>query len=233
MKSSGYAIVLGLATAFFVTAVQAAILPLEGRLAATAGGTDYQAYYDPNLNITWAAIASSGGSSDWITQQAWAASLNIGGITGWRLPVADVNGDGTVVNCSPGGVAGCADNEMGYLFWNEGIRVAAPGPFSGMTSLFYWSGTESGSNAWRFRFADGLQGLATKTGTIDAWAVYSGDVSTIPVPAAIWLFGTGLLGLLGIAKPRQLCPKVGRGQWIKGSEHLNPPDHGLPLCRRR
>ena len=30
---------------------------LEGRLPATPGGTDYQAYYDTDLNITWAADA--------------------------------------------------------------------------------------------------------------------------------------------------------------------------------
>ena len=31
---------------------------LQGRLPATAGGTDYQAYYDTVLKITWTADAN-------------------------------------------------------------------------------------------------------------------------------------------------------------------------------
>jgi hypothetical protein len=203
MKAIRHTVLCGSAMMLFTTLAQTASVSLEGRLPATLGGTDYQAYYDPNLNITWAAAANAGGLANWDAQLAWAASLNIGGVSGWRLPDADVNGDGTVVNCSPGGVIGCADNEMGYLYWEEGIRAATPSPFSGISSAFYWSGTESGTtNAWRFRFADALQGAAAKTSTSDAWAVYSGDVNAavVPIPAAIWLFSTGLLGLIGICK---------------------------------
>jgi len=36
---------------------------LQGRLPATAGGTDYQAYYDPTLNITWLADANLAASN--------------------------------------------------------------------------------------------------------------------------------------------------------------------------
>jgi len=32
---------------------------------------------------------------------------------------------------------------------------------------------------------------------------FSGTVSAVPVPAAVWLFGSGLLGLLGVARRRQ------------------------------
>jgi len=31
-------------------------------------------------------------------------------------------------------------------------------------------------------------------------AVQSGDVSAVPVPAAVWLFDSGLLGLVGVAR---------------------------------
>ena len=30
----------------------------------------------------------------------------------------------------------------------------------------------------------------------------SGNISAVPVPAAIWLFGSGLIGLIGIMKPK-------------------------------
>ena len=31
----------------------------------------------------------------------------------------------------------------------------------------------------------------------------SGDVSAVPVPAAVWLFGSGLMGLLGLARRKR------------------------------
>jgi hypothetical protein len=49
----------------------AEILPLEGRLPATPGGDDYLAYYDPNLDMSWAAdagiLGASGGWSNAVT----------------------------------------------------------------------------------------------------------------------------------------------------------------------
>jgi len=36
----------------------------------------------------------------------------------------------------------------------------------------------------------------------------SGSVSVVPVPAAIWLFGTGLIGLIGFSKRRKATSKL-------------------------
>ena len=38
------------------------------------------------------------------------------------------------------------------------------------------------------------------TNTWVPWAVRSGDVGVIPVPASIWLFGSAIMGLLGFRK---------------------------------
>ncbi len=35
-----------------------------------------------------------------------------------------------------------------------------------------------------------------------ALAVHPGDVAAVPVPAAAWLLGSGLLGLIGVARRR-------------------------------
>lgn len=181
------------------------VLPLEGRLPLTQGGTDYQAYYDPNLDITWAADANlPDGGMYWDAANAWAISVSIGGVDGWRLPNMDVNGDGILVNCWGGGVVDCDDNEMGYLYWEEGITGATPGPF---TNLFYnsswWSETQLPNTDLYglFGFSSGAQhGSEPSQTAYLAWAVHDGDISAIPLPAAIWLFGFGLLGLIGIAK---------------------------------
>ena len=140
---------------------------------------------------------------------AWAAGLDIGGVTGWRLPSMDVNGDDVIVNCTADQAA-CMDNEYGHLFnygagtvFGAGITPSSPGPFSNVQSLGYWSGTEFAPNpvlAWDFGFINGNHFANFKYGFRFAWAVHSGDVSAVPVPAAVWLFGSGLMGLLGLAR---------------------------------
>ncbi len=59
------------------------------------------------------------------------------------------------------------------------------------------------SNAWVFNFNIGSQRNLDELVSLFAWAVRSGDVSAVPVPAAVWLFGSGLIGLLGIAKRKR------------------------------
>ena len=206
-KSRLLSAVCATAVALLSAMASAAVLPLEGRLETATGSGVFLAYYDPNLDITW-ANGNINSLDTWDNQVAWAAGLTIGGITGWRLPIADVNGDGTVVNCAGGGVNGCEDNEMGFLYWEESITPSDPGPFSNVPSGDYWSGTEFARNpgllAWTFQFRDGLQDADTKTLNHFAWAVHSGDVPlVVPLPAAVWLFGSGLLGFIGIARRKK------------------------------
>jgi hypothetical protein len=83
---------------------------LLGRLPSTPGGSDYQAYYDTALNITWLANANlaksnpfgvSGidpntGYMTWNTTQQWIAAMNAAdylGQTDWQLPTTGpING---------------------------------------------------------------------------------------------------------------------------------------------
>jgi hypothetical protein len=185
----------------------AAVLPLEGRLETALGSGVFLAYYDPNLDITWAQDANINGEESWDNQIAWAAGLTLGGVSGWRLPSMDVNGDGPVVDCFGGGVAGCADNEYGYLYWEEGITGDAPGPFSNVVSGWYWSGTERDfASAYQFNFNNGHQSLSFSRQTTEyAWAVHDGDIpKVVPIPAAVWLFASGLIGLPALAR-RKRC----------------------------
>lgn len=185
---------------------------LIGVLPATTGGTDYQAYYDDQLDISWTANANINSFDTWDNQVAWAAGLDIDGVTGWRLPNMDVNGDDVIVSCTVD-QAVCMDNEYGHLFnygagtvFGSGITVASPGPFSNVQSLSYWSGTEFApdpAGAWDFSFGNGNQSAGNKGGSNFAWAVHSGNVSAVPIPAAVWLFGSGLMGLLGFARRKR------------------------------
>lgn len=53
--------------------------------------------------------------------------------------------------------------------------------------------------AWRFDFFTGGQGAKFTSDGAFAWAVRDGDVgaSVVPIPAAVWLFGSALVGLFG------------------------------------
>jgi len=173
-----------LALALFIcsTASHAALI---GRAPTTTGGTDYQAYYDDVLNITWLADANyaqtsgfdADGRMSWDDSQAFVGTLNSGsllGITGWRLPkVIDVAPDGCPDDLDPNGVD-CGYNvdtstgEMASMFYDTLGNVAfffpdgtAPQPGWGL------------SNAGPFTNLDGTQlywyGTEDVTNTAEAW----------------------------------------------------------------
>lgn len=199
----------------FVSTVNAALISRLGGLA----------YYDTDLNITWLADANyaktSGHDADglmnWADANTWASSLNIGGVTGWRLPTTlqpDSSCDGQSGGVSSG--FNCTGSEMGHLFYTElggtaGSSILASGDpdlalFSNIQSNPYWSGTEYApdpSDAWVFFFNNGNQRAGLKdSGNLFAWAVHSGDVgaSSVPEPGTVALMGLGLMGLLGLGR---------------------------------
>jgi len=108
---------------------------LVGVLPATPGGTDYQAYYDEVADLTWLADANAAGTTmSWYDASAWAAGLDINGVTGWRLPnthpIDGTTADDANYSCdgiedrgynisAPGTLyAGSTASEMAYLYHN-------------------------------------------------------------------------------------------------------------------
>jgi hypothetical protein len=80
------------------------------------------------------------------------------------------------------------------------------GPFSNIQSGYYWTGLEYAPDtmsAWAFGAHSGGQYSSYKSDGFYGWAVRSGDVSTVPVPGAVWLFGSGLAGLLGVMRRKR------------------------------
>ena len=178
--------------------------------------------YDDVLNITWLQDANQGAGSafddgvstidglmTWDSAVAWADNLSFGGFDDWRLASMDVNGDDTIVDCNFASEVACRDHEFGYMFYQN--LMGNLGDFlSGDQGLFtniqfrHWSGTEYAANpdfAWFFHFSHGGQTLGFKPNfTLGAWAVRAGDVGVVPLPGAVWLLGSGLLGLVGFSR---------------------------------
>jgi len=61
---------------------------------------------------------------------------------------------------------------------------------------------DSWSLLWSKTFSITVQDLGNIGGTIDL--ALGGTLTTVPVPAAVWLFGSGLLGLVGIARRKKV-----------------------------
>jgi hypothetical protein len=181
--------------------------------------------YDTDLNITWLADANYAGTTmTWANAMTWAANLSyydsVRNVTydDWRLPTT-LQPDPNCGSQSSGDSYGynCTGSELGHLFYSELGGVAGQyivtthdadyNLFTNVQSNVYWSATEYApdtSIAWNFNTTNGYQLAYYKTYSFYAWAVRPGDVaaaaSTVPVPAAAWLFGSGLLGLIGVAR---------------------------------
>ena len=128
---------------------QAALL---GRAALTPGGTDYQAYYDDVLNITWLADANlaasntfgvtglfSDGTIIWLKAREWTAAMNASnvglgylGVNTWQLPeVNPMNGSSFNYPESRNG-----STDRGYNQSEQGTAFAGS-TGSWMAHLFY------------------------------------------------------------------------------------------------
>ena len=167
------------------------------------------------------------GDMTWDTANDWIANMNAAnylGFSDWRLPATLTPDPGCTTNTAGATPSGdstgynCAASEMGHLFYTElgasaGANVQGSGKpeelakFFNLTPNAYWSGTvfdPVAGNVWGFGFGDGRQYNNAYVGYGNlAMVVRSGDagvVSTVPAPAAVWLFGGGLFGLLAVGR---------------------------------
>jgi len=130
---------------------------LTGILPLTPGGSDYQAYYDDIIDVTWLADANfassenffittidqggvTGGIETYSTMLTWLDAMNstnggaghLGG-TSWRMPYTPIS-DSTCSNqiTSPYTASygsGCMGGELAHLYNTYGITSTNEGPF--------------------------------------------------------------------------------------------------------
>jgi hypothetical protein len=158
----------------------------------------------------------------------WIAAMNTAsylGVNDWRLPTWTDSGptgcDFSYSGTDCGWNADTSTGEMASLFYDtlgnlalydtagnfpqSGYGLTNSGPFANIQSYYYWADTESASDpseAWYFHLNFGSQNDAKKDLNRNAWAVRSGDIAAVPIPAAAYLFASGL-AILGWFRRRQ------------------------------
>jgi hypothetical protein len=197
----------------------------DANYAKTSGyDADGQMYW--NAATTWAANLVYGGFSDWRlatnTPVSGGASFNIGGngydgTTDYGFNITSPKSElAYMYNVN----LGLKDYYSATNVYQPTFGVFGNGTYNGVNqnsigqadvglvknlqSYAYWSGAEyspGSGNAWYFNTTSGNQSYNYGNGLeFYAWAVRPGDVSAVPVPAAFWLFGSGLMGLLGLRR---------------------------------
>ena len=87
---------------------------------------------------------------------------------------------------------------------SSSLCLTNSGPFLNLVTGTFGRLTEFAPDTmvWVFQMQGGNQGYMGKFQdedgtpmTASAWAVREGDVAPVPLPAALWLFGSGLMGL--------------------------------------
>jgi len=165
--------------------------------SANYGGTDqWRLPTMVDTGISGCNLAYTGTDCGWNVQTGTAATTIYSEMAGMFYD--------TLGNLSRRDTSGIAP-QLGWGLTNTG-------PFDNIHANFtnpkyYWTGLEyelDTNDAWNIGFSDGLQYHNDKVYESYVWVVHSGDVgidtTVVPVPAAVWLFGSGLLGLIGFAR---------------------------------
>ena len=179
--------------------------------------------YDDELSITWMQNANYAkdlglgvnGRLTWSEARGFVNRLDYAGSTDWRLPFtpqldSSCSGYGQVTGATPPRYsygAGCKNSELGHLYNVDGIMDTNPGLFTNIVSGSYWSTTFESRplNAWYHPLlqSNGNQNWISKNNGNFVLAVHDGDIGAVPIPATVWLFGTGIIGLIGFSKRRK------------------------------
>lgn len=163
-----------------------------------------------SLQITSGSASGSLGTIDGV--------FGVGAITSTATPAgpvetAAVSGTGTLTIIDSGSNALTADLDWIDVFSIGALGGANVQASANLSSISY-SGSDtdllalfnggSGAQTLTYQFGTGtsLTDLFENSSTTTSTS-FSGSINAVPVPAAIWLFGSGLIGLVGMSRRKK------------------------------
>lgn len=168
-------------------------------------------YIGPNTNLVGGYIGSGGASVDSATPNAsriagadwyglpmglYTASANLGDT---NSPAGTYAG-GPVPSGSLDTVAGTITMDLSSFFgnWSDGDYITGTGRNDGVTSVMATGTWNTSTHAYVLHWDSATTGPACAP-CVSHWTL-EGTASPVPIPAALWLFGSGLLGLFSLQR---------------------------------
>lgn len=168
-------------------------------------------YIGPNTNLVGGYIGSGGASLpassydpngiasfDWygFPVSLYTASANLGDTSSVAGSVAG----GPVPSGTLNDITGTITLDLSSLFgtWQDGDYITGTGRSDGFTSAMATGTWNPITNAYVLYWDSLTIGPACPPNLCISHWTLQGTASPVPVPAALWLFGSGLLGLMGL-----------------------------------
>lgn len=162
---------------------------------------------------------------DWVNNLNYVDSVRNTSYSDWRLPsFSDLGAPGCNYGNSStdcGYNVAVTSSELAHLYYGDfankaildSLGLTQPGYgivddpstpndeslFNHIQSFSYWLGTsynDDAGKAWFFSTATGIQSYSIKGNNFSIWAVRDGDVAAVPLPGAVWFFGSAMMGFL-------------------------------------